>query len=327
MKPPPDSIIELIEAFRRSKTMFTALSMGVFDRTPAALSELAAGLKADPDALERLLDGCRGLGLLKLENGRYANTDVAEVYLRRSSPHTLAGYIGYSDRALWRLWANLEDAVREGSNRWNQTFGWEGPIFTNLFRTPESRHEFLLGMHGFGVISSPKVVAAFDLSGFRRLVDVGGATGHLAMAAVERYPGLRAAVFDLAGVVEAARQFVDERVELIGGDFFTDELPDADLYAVGRILHDWDEPKIRALLARMHARLPVGGGLLIAERLLLADKSGPLGVQMQSLNMLVCTEGKERTAAEYEALVREAGFTAVESRMTGAPLDAVLARK
>jgi len=68
--------------------------------------------------------------------------------------------------------------------------------------------DFLLGMHGFGVLSRPSVAAAFDLSGFRRLVDLGGATGHLAVAACERYPDLQAAVFDLPRVVEAAREFV-----------------------------------------------------------------------------------------------------------------------
>jgi acetylserotonin N-methyltransferase len=327
MNPAPDSVIDLIDAFRRSKAMFTAVSLGVFDRTPATLDELTVSLAADRDALERLLDANRGLGFLTLEASRYANTQVADTYLRRSSPHTLAGYIGYSDRALWRLWANLEEAVKEGTHRWNQAFGWDGPIFDHFFHTADARHDFLLGMHGFGMLSSPKVAAAFDLSGFRRLVDLGGATGHLAMAAAGRHPNLRVAVVDLPAVVESARRFADDRVELIPGDFFHDPLPEADLYSLGRILHDWNEPKIRLLLARIHAALPEGGGLLIAERLLAADKSGPLTAQMQSLNMLVCTEGKERTAAEYESLLREAGFGSVESRLTGAPLDAVLARK
>src|SRR5262249_22676248 len=156
------------------------------------------------------------------------------------------------------------------------------------------------GMHGYGVLSSPRVVAAFDLSRFRKLVDLGGATGHLAVAACELYPQLRAAVFDLAPVVEFAREQVRlstaaDRIELVPGDFFCDDLPEADLYAVGRILHDWSEEKIRRLLGKIYERLPGGGGLLIAEKLLAADKSGPTHAHMQSLNMLICTEGKERT--------------------------------
>jgi acetylserotonin O-methyltransferase len=230
------------------------------------------------------------------------------------------------------VWAHLEDAVREGTHRWKQTFGLTGPIFDHFFKTDEAMRTFLMGMHGFGVLSSPKVAAAFDLSRFQKLVDLGGATGHLAIAACERYPNLHAAVFDLPRVIEVAREQVERcsvaaRVELIAGDFFRDALPEADLFSVGRILHDWSESKIRALLQKIYARLPSGGGLLIAEKLLAEDKTGPTPAHMQSLNMLVCTEGKERTVGEYRALLEAAGFVDVLGRRTGAPLDAVLALK
>jgi acetylserotonin N-methyltransferase len=116
-------------------------------------------------------------------------------------------------------------------------------------------------------------------------------------------------------------------VELIAGDFFTGPLPSADLYALGRILHDWSEDKIRLLLSGVCAALPAGGGLLIAEKLLRDDMSGPVHAHMQSLNMLVCTEGRERSFSQYAELLNEAGFGEVEGRVTGAPLDAVLAVK
>ena len=334
--PDPSPVIDLIDAFRRSKAMFTAVRLGLFDRLerePAALHTLAAGLPANPDALERLLDANLGLGLLhKLPDGCYANTDLAAAYLCRSSPRAMTGYILYSDEVLFPMWANLVDAVREGSHRWPQTYGTDGPIFDQFFRDEASMRTFLLGMHGFGVLSSPRVAAAFDLSPFHRLVDLGGATGHLAVAACERYPGLRAAVFDLPPVVAFAAELVRQspaagRIELIPGDFFTGELPPADLYSLGRILHDWSEEKIRRLLTKIFEALPAGGGLLIAEKILAADKSGPTAAHMQSLNMLVCTEGKERTLEEYSALLHAAGFAEVRGHLTGSPVDAVLAIK
>ena len=101
----------------------------------------------------------------------------------------------------------------------------------------------------------------------------------------------------------------------------------ADVYALGRILHDWSEEKIRALLAKIVAALPAGGGLVIAERLLDDDKTGPLACQLQSLNMLACTEGKERTADEYRALLLGAGFADVKIKRTGSVVDALLAVK
>ena len=193
-------------------------------------------------------------------------------------------------------------------------------------------HDFLLGMHGFGMITSPAVVAAFDLGRFRKLVDLGGATGHLTIACCERYPQMRGVVFDLPRVAALAREQIAQspaasRIEVAGGDFFSDELPAADLYAVGRILHDWTEPKIALLLQRIFDRLPAGGGILIAEKLLHDDGVGPLHVNMQSLNMLVCTEGKERTIGDYRRLLEAAGFHSVEGRRTGAPIDAMLALK
>jgi acetylserotonin N-methyltransferase len=270
--------------------------------------------------------------LLRCDGERYANTPAAEAYLTSASPLRLTGYARYSDAVLWQLWANLADAVREGTHRWKQTFGLDGPIFDHFFRSDNDRREFLMGMHGFGQLSSPVVVTAFDLGRFRHLVDLGGATGHLAVAACRRYPQLRATVFDLPPVLPLARELVaasgaGDRIDLVAGDFFTDALPQADLFALGRILHDWAEEKVRRLLRTVYERLPSGGALLVVEKLLDDDRTGPALAVFQSLNMLVCTEGKERTLAEYEGLLREAGFSRVEGRRTDAPLDAILAHK
>jgi acetylserotonin N-methyltransferase len=331
----PAVILDLIMAFRRSKIMFAAVKLGVFDALaagPKGADMLAGELRADPGALGRLLDACVGLRLLDRSGDGYVNTSAALVYLCRHSPRRLTGYVAYSNESLWKLWANLEDAVREGTHRWKQSFGWDGPIFSHIFRTPEAGREFLMGMHGFGLISSPAVVAAFDLGRFRRLVDLGGATGHLAIAACERHPVLQAVVFDLPEAVAQAREMAAataaaERVSFQAGDFFQGALPEADLYALGRILHDWTEDKIMVLLRKVYQRLPPGGALLIAEKLLDDDRAGPAVAQLQSLNMLVCTEGKERTLAEYEALLRQVGFTDVQGRRTSSPLDAILGFK
>jgi acetylserotonin N-methyltransferase len=312
----PAPILDLIDAFRRSKTMFTAVKFGIFDgeRPPGA-------------AMDRLLDACVGLGLLVKDGEEYVNTALADEYLTRSSPRTLTGYIRYSNDALYQMWQHLDDAVMEGTNRWAQTFGTEGGLFTQFFRTPEAQRDFLMGMNGFGMISSPAVIAAFDLSRFTSFVDLGGATGHLALAARDRYPHMKATLFDLPSVIEVAQEFVGDRVSLVAGDFFIDPLPAGDLYAVGRILHDWTEAKIVALLKRMFDALPERGGLLIAEKLLKEDRSGTVTTHMQSLNMLVCTEGRERTLSEYSELLHGAGFREIRGQITGAPLDAVLALK
>src|SRR5207244_10663305 len=109
--------------------------------------------------------------------------------------------------------------------------------------------------------------------------------------------------------------------------FSLDDPPDADIYALGPILHDWPEEKILLLLRRIADRLPAGGGVLLAEKLIAEDRSGPIGAHMQNLSMLICTEGKERSLSEYAALLSEAGFSRIEGKRTGSYLDAVLAVK
>jgi acetylserotonin N-methyltransferase len=285
--------------------MFAAVELGIFDgKRPEDCKELP-----------RLLEACVALGLLVRQDDRYVNTPESDQYLRSNSPDTMAGYIRYSNHVLYPMWSKLEDALKEGTHRWKQTFGLDGPLFSHFFRTEDAMREFLLGMHGFGQLSSPAVAAAFDLSRFQHFVDLGGASGHLAQAVAQRYPDMRTTVFDLPAV---ARIFP----QVAAGDFFVDPLPPADLYGLGRILHDWSEEKIHRLLKKIWEALPAGGGLLIAEKLL---ENVP--AHMQSLNMLIVTEGRERTAEEYAALLRVAGFTSIESRRTGTPLDATLAMK
>jgi acetylserotonin N-methyltransferase len=334
-QPDPNVVFDLLQAFRRSKTMFAALALGVFDvleSRPQSAAALARDLKLDADALERLLDACVGLQLLIRRESFYENTPTASAYLCAQSPVRMTGYLKYSNEILWKMWGNLEDAVREGTNRWQQTFGWDGPIFSSFFKTDAAMREFLMGMHGQGLLSSPQVAAAFDLTRFNRLVDLGGATGHLVVAACEQYPHLRGVVFDLPATGPLAREIVGAsraaaRIEIAAGDFFTDPLPEGDIYSLGRILHDWTESKCLLLLRRIHERLPSGGAVLIAEKLLDEDKSGPHWALMQNLGMLLYTEGKERTLSEYKSLLNQIGFVDVNGVTTPSPLDAVLAVK
>lgn len=333
--PDPAPLIDLMEGFRRSKTLFAALKLGVFDllaEGPLEAHEVAGRLNANQDAVLRLLEACVGLNLLEVRDGKFANAPLADVYLRQSSESALTGYMLYSNDALYPMWAHLEDAIREGAPRWAQTFGWDAPIFEHFFSTPEKLHTFTMGMHGLGVWTSPAVVRMFDLSRFHTLADLGGATGHLVIAACEAWPDLHGIVFDFGKVLriageQIAKSPVAERISVHAGDFFKDDLPAADLFALGRILHDWPEEKIRLLLRRIYDRLPRGGGVLIAEKHLYEDRSGPVDAQMQSLNMLVCTEGKERSVSEYRVLLVEAGFSSVEGKRTGKYLDAILAMK
>ena len=326
----PNPILELLDAFRRSKVMFTAEALGVFEslaENAKSAVTLAEELKLDLGALTRLLDALVAMNLLNSADSGYINASATNEYLVLASPRSMNGYVRYSNDILFRLWANLDDAVREGTHRWPQTFNLEGPIFSSFFQTDEAMRTFLRGMHGFGMMSSPRVVQAFDLSHHHTLCDLGGATAHLVAAACDLYPKMQGILFELPRVISFAMEYPHPRVKVAAGDFFTDPLPPADLYSLGRILHDWTDEKIYFLLMKIHAALPDGGALLIAEKLLDDDKQGPLPATLQSLNMLICTEGRERSLPEYRQLLTTAGFSSVEGRRTGSAVDAILAVK
>jgi acetylserotonin N-methyltransferase len=353
----PEPILELIVAFQASKTMFAAVKLGIFEALEAgpkslvSLSEVIkfqsegdapckslkgdnpAPLAVNPGALEQLLDACVGLGLLRYDGGRYQNSPVSTKYLCSGSPFQMTGYNNFSNDILWYIWGDLESAIQEGSHRWKKTYGWNPPYWDSIFKTPDTTREFMMGMHGYGQMTSAKVVNAFDLSPYTKLVDLGGGTGHLVLAACERYPNLKAEVFELPAVIPLAREVIAEsgvadRVEVSEGNFFRDPLPDGDLYVLARILHDWKESDIRDLLKRIFEKLPRGGTLLIAEKFLWEDKSGPIWLQLQSLLLLLIAEGKERTLSEYKTLLEDAKFRVLEGKVIDkSPLDVLCAVK
>ena len=331
----PSRVLELLEAFRRSKVMFAGVSLGVFDALSsgaATAGELADRIGCHRDALTRLLEALVGIELLTSEGNRFSNTPAATQYLTSDSPSRMTGYVNYSNQVMWPMWGNLEGAIREGTHRWQETYGWDGPIFSSFFKTDEAMREFLMGMHGFGMMTSPTVVSAVDLSRFAHLVDLGGATGHLAMAACRRYPQMTATVFDLPLAIPLAKEIVGatevgDRIDFVEGDFFSDALPAADIYWLGRIIHDWSEVKVEQLVAKVYASLPSGGAIVIAEKILNDAKDGPRWAQMQDLNMLIVTEGRERSLGEYERVLKNAGFVDVVACRTSKPLDMVMAMK
>ena len=185
----------------------------------------------------------------------------------------MTGYLNYSNEILWKMWGNLEGAVREGTNRWQETFGWDGPIFSSFFKTEAAMREFLMGMHGQGLLSSPQVVTAFDLSRFHRLVDLGGATGHLVVAACERYPQLKGVVFDLPETGRLAREIVGaspaaEPDRSDGRRFFRGRAtPGRHLFAGPDFARLDRNQRARVARANLRPSSP-GGALLIAEKLL-----------------------------------------------------------
>lgn len=147
---------------------------------------------------------------------------------------------------------------------------------------------------------------------------MGGASGAHCLEAVRRYPHLQAVVYDLVydlpGALAVAREKIaeagyTERIRTHAGDFLTEELPPgADVMLLSMILHDWTPEKNRAILHKCFRSLPPGGAVIVSELMMDDDETGPLPAALMSLNMLIETEGRNYTWAEYTAWLEDVGF-------------------
>ncbi|MEE6469064.1 hypothetical protein FKM82_008486 [Ascaphus truei] len=298
--------------------MFAACELGVFDvlhESDLALSAAAAAarLGTSVDGTDRLLSACVGLKLLKAEmkneEAFYANTDLSSIYLTKSGPRSLYHMMMYLSHNSYKTWQFLPEAIR----------------------SEDEMATFMHHMDSIWNICGKDVITAFDLSVFSTVYDLGGCSGGLAKQFVSVYPESTVTILDMPKVVQTAKKhFItgeEHRISFHEGDFFNDPIPQADLFIMARIIHDWTEDKCSQLLNKIYKSCKPGGGLLLVEVLLNEDKSGPLTSQLYSLNMLVQTEGKERTRTEYSKLLTASGFKDIQVKATGKIYDAILGRK
>ncbi|XP_066477205.1 acetylserotonin O-methyltransferase [Tiliqua scincoides] len=337
----PHILIQYQNGFLISKVMFAACELGVFDLLKESKENLSSKVIAERlgtslHGTERLLDACVGLKLLsvevKEEGAFYGNTEISNLYLTKSSPKSQYHNLMYYSKTIYLCWHYLTDAVREGKNQYERAFGISSnDVFEALYRSEEEMIKFMYGLNAVWSICGRDVIAAFDLSPFTTIYDLGGGAGALAQECVSLYADCTVTIFDLPKVVEIAKKhFIspeERRIMFYEGDFFKDPVPEADLYILARILHDWADEKCVQLLRKVQKACKSGGGVLLIETLLNEDKSGPLESQLYSMNMLVQTEGKERTPKEYNQLLTAAGFKETEIKKTGKLYDAILGRK
>ncbi|KAM9341093.1 acetylserotonin O-methyltransferase 2 [Symphorus nematophorus] len=334
----PFKLLEYFNGFRVSKVIFSACELGVFDllmksQEPLSAQHVARELSTSVDGMERLLDALVGIEILEVEttNGTvlYSSTDVANLYLAKGSAKSLHDMIIYQSQTIYPLWNNMVDAVREGKNQNEKTFGLPPEdIFNAIYRSEEEMLKFIGLMNSSWVLDGHDIVTAFNLSSFQNIVDLGGCTGALARELAKAYPSSSVTVFDLPKIVETAQKHFsqdDDSVVFQTGDFFSDEIPSADLYVLARIIHDWPEEKCLTLLKKIYDTCKPGGGVLLVEAMLFENRRGPVMAQIFSLNMLVQTQGRERPPSEYTHMLNKTGFHNVQLCRTGKSYDAILA--
>ncbi|XP_070538579.1 acetylserotonin O-methyltransferase-like [Ptychodera flava] len=336
-------LFDLITGFQKSKVLFTACELGVFDilakddKSKTAV-QLANEMSTDADATERFLNACVSLGLLKKswdndQNALYANTEMATKHLSSGADSSLKGLMQFVNRTTWPLMTNLEHAVREGKDQRRRAFGADGEkLYERVYSDEKSTLNFLGGMHGFAMMAAKAVARAFDLSEFGTVCDFGGGSGALANELSLVYPGMSVTVLDLPPVVNASKHFLpkdtaERKVRFLAGDFFVDDLPKADLYVFSLIFHNWSDTKIQQLLGKLHKVMKPGDAVLVAEHLFNDEKTGPPEAAMRCMMMLAGTEGRERSAKEYSRILEASGFGNIKIERTGSFQEVIMARR
>ncbi|GAA1932637.1 methyltransferase [Kitasatospora viridis] len=330
--PPP--LERAVYGLLATRALELAVRHGVFrelaEHGPSTDGELATALGLDRDTLGRLLTLLRSLDLLTADGGgRYAAPAPVRPFLDGTDPRFLGGFLHHLVTETAGQLDHLEACLTRGKAAADAA---RPEPFARIYRDEEATGRFLDAMWQLSFDVSGELVELAGMDQVRHLVDVGGAGGPFAVAALLRRPGLRATVFDLPQVEPRLRQAgrryrLGTRLAFAPGDFHRDELPPGDCLAFGYILSDWPDEVCLELLRKAHRALAPGGRVLVMERLFEEDGYRPLATAAMNLSMHAETHGRHRTAAEYLGLLRRAGFADCEVHRTGREKHLVLGHR
>lgn len=277
-------------------------------------------LRGDLGLAERpaivLLTALRAMGLLTADSaGRLDLTALSREFLV-GPPFDISGYVGLNaDSAgvlgmVERLRTNRPAGLKPDES--GAAFIYREGIASAMDQEAEARR-LTLALAGRARNVAPVMAARLELAKARVLLDIGGGTGLFSIACLRKNPELRAIVWDRPEVLKVAAEMaeahgVGERLECQPGDMFTDAVPVADVMLLSNVLHDWDVPQCRELIARSAAALPSGGRLLIHDVFLNDALDGPLPIALYSAALFCMTEGRAYSAAEYRGWLSSAGL-------------------
>ncbi len=313
----PEKILQTGLAFWPSKTLLTAIELGVFTelaRGPESFESLRGRLGLHERSARDFFDTLHALGFLARTGNTYANTPETDLFLDRKKPSYVGGILEMANHRLYPFWGGLTEALRTGQPQNEVKHGGPG-MFETLYADPARLQQFLAAMTGISHGANMTIARQFPWKDYRTFVDVGTAQGDLAAQVALANPHLRGMGFDLPQVEPifeeyVARVGVSDRVTFVAGSFFEQSLPHADAVMMGHILHDWDLPTKRLLIRKAFDALPDGGALIVYESIIDNERSKNAFGLMMSLNMLIETHGGfDYTGADCEGWMREAGFT------------------
>jgi len=317
--PPQAVVLQMVMGAWVSKVISDVTRLNVPDVVqrfgPLTATEMVAThhIDAKPDFLERTLRACASLGIFTEDRaGRFGPTALTDP-LTSASPVSVKKLVEQFGGPWWKVWTGVGDAIRTGEPQARAQLGLEW--WEYLQANPREAENFGEAMKSGSLASTQGVLENCDFTDVRKVVDVGGGFGHLAVALLEKYPHLQGAVLDLADLIPIAKErfaikdhAIASRLEYVAGNMF-DSVPPADAYIMKHIIHDWDDRRCLQLLRNCHQSM-TGRGRVIGVDVVLSptgDTTGMAG-KLLDIDMMVFLPGKERTLAQWEHLYDDAGF-------------------
>jgi 2-polyprenyl-3-methyl-5-hydroxy-6-metoxy-1,4-benzoquinol methylase len=315
--PTPEHIMQIGLGFWASKTLLSAVEMGVFTELagrPENLEAVQGRLGLHPRSARDFLDALVALGLLGRENGVYSNTPATDLFLDKKKPSYVGGILEMANQRLYSHWSHLTEGLRTGQPQ-NELRGGGQPLFETLYADPARLKNFLKAMTGLSHGSALAIAAKFPFQSYKSVCDVGAAQGDTAAQIALAHPHLKVFGFDLPEVGPIFEEYASQlgldggRLAFLPGSFFEIPLPKADVIVMGHVLHDWDLETKKMLIRKAYDALPAGGAYIVYEIMIDDDRrTNAIGL-MSSLNMLIETYGGfDYSGADCQGWMRETGF-------------------
>lgn len=326
---PQIAMLQLISGFWISRAVYIIAKLGVADHLadgPKTAEEIADATGAHAGALYRIFRALSSVGVLtESGNNRFGLTPLSDT-LRTDAPGSLRAFATVElGEEHYPAWGELLYSVRTGEIAFDKAFGM--PIWEFFAKNPENARTFDDAMTNMTLAIKDAILASYDASTIRKLVDIAGGHGSLIAALLKSNTEMKGILFDLPNVVEGAKKRIEaeglsDRCEAVAGSFFESVPEGADAYIMKWIIHDWDDERSIAILKNVRRAMAQGGKLLLVEAVI-PQGSEPHFAKFIDLNMLVMTGGRERTEEEYRRLFESSGFRLTRLIPTDSPMSII----
>jgi hypothetical protein len=282
------------------------------DEGPLDGAAIAAKTGQNADAMHRMMRALSTQGVFTLDGRQRFTNNFRSEGLRSGRPGAMREFIEYfGTRSNVNAWNAFDETLRDGKNGFGLEHGMS--VWDWFDAHPGERELFATAMMGLTVMSAPVIAGLYPWGELKVVCDVGGGRGTLLSELLLRFPTLRGVLYDAEGVVKLGRELLEERgvldrATLESGSFFERVPAGADGYILKNILHDWDDAASKTILERVRAACKPGQKVVILETLTEHDDVHGPGPLADVHMMMVCVDGRERSRAEYGALLAASGF-------------------